>query len=175
MSKRVLWLIPLLAVVTASGRDKAENWLEVGSQHFIVITNGNEKQGRHIADQFERMRADFHVAFPKMQVDPGSPIVVIALKNEKDFRALEPEAYLGKGQLQLAGLFLRAPDKNYILLRLDAPGEHPYATIYHEYTHLLTSKAEEWLPLWLNEGLAEFYENTDIGTRTQSWGRPARG
>jgi tetratricopeptide (TPR) repeat protein len=162
MSKRVLWLIPLLAVVTASGRDKAENWLEVRSQHFVVITNGNEKQGRHIADQFERMRAVFHAAFPKMQVDPGSPIVVIALKNEKDFRALEPEAYLGRGQLQLAGLFLRAPDKNYILLRLDAPGEHPYATIYHEYTHLLTSRAEEWLPLWLNEGLAEFYENTDI-------------
>jgi len=175
MSKRVLWLIPLLAVVTASGRDKAENWLEVGSQHFIVITNGNEKQGRHIADQFERMRAVFHVAFPKMQVDPGSPIVVIALKNEKDFRALEPEAYLGKGQLQLAGLFLRAPDKNYILLRLDAPGEHPYATIYHEYTHLLTSKAEEWLPLWLNEGLAEFYENTDIRDKDAILGQASPG
>ena len=34
--------------------------------------------------------------------------------------------------------------------------------VYHEYTHLLLSKAEEWLPLWLNEGLAQFYQNTDI-------------
>jgi tetratricopeptide (TPR) repeat protein len=47
-------------------------------------------------------------------------------------------------------------------MRLDAEGEHPYAVVYHEYTHLLLSKAAEWLPLWLNEGLAEFYQNTDI-------------
>jgi hypothetical protein len=172
-SKRVLWLLPLLGVVTASAQTKVENWLEVRSPHFIVVTNGNEKQGRHIADLFERMRSVFHTRFPKMQVDPGSPIVVIALKDEKDFRALEPEAYLGKGQLNLAGLFLRAPDKNYILLRLDASGEHPYATVYHEYTHLLTSKADERLPLWLNEGLAEFYENTDIGDKDVLLGEPS--
>jgi len=33
--------------------------------------------------------------------------------------------------------------------------------VYHEYTHLLLSKAD-WMPLWMNEGLAEFYQNTDI-------------
>jgi tetratricopeptide (TPR) repeat protein len=163
----------LLAAVTASARDNAENWLEVRSPHFIVVTNGNEKQGRHTADQFERMRSVFHTAFPKMQVDAGSPIVVIAVKDERDFRQLEPEAYLGKGQLHLAGLFLRAPDKNYILLRLDAGGEHPYATVYHEYTHFLTSKADEWMPLWLNEGLAEFYENTDIRGKEVLLGEPS--
>jgi Tfp pilus assembly protein PilF len=87
---------------------------------------------------------------------------VLAVKDKKDFQALEPESYLARGQMELAGLFLRAPDKNYILLRLDAKGEHPYATVYHEYTHLLSSPDEAWLPLWLNEGLAEFYQNTEI-------------
>jgi hypothetical protein len=90
--------------------------------------------------------------FPQAHVDPGTPIVVLAVKDKKDFQSLEPEAYLAKGQIELAGLFLRAPDKNYVLLRLDAQGEHPYATVYHEYTHLLSSRAEAWLPLWLNEG-----------------------
>jgi Tfp pilus assembly protein PilF len=174
MSKHFAWLVFLLAV-TASGRDKTENWLEVHSQHFVVITDGNEKQGRHTADQLERMRSVFHTLFPKMQVDPPSPIVVIAVKNEKNFRALEPEAYLAKGSLELAGLFLRAPDKNYILLRLDAAGEHPYATVYHEYTHLLSSKGEESLPLWLSEGLAEFYENTDILEKEVVLGQASQG
>jgi hypothetical protein len=45
---------------------------------------------------------------------------VLAVKDKKDFQSLEPEAYLAKGQLELAGLFLRAPDKNCVLLRLDA-------------------------------------------------------
>ena len=175
MSKPLGWLLFLLAVVTASAGEKTENWLEVTSQHFVVITNGNEKQARHTADQFERMRLVFHNLFPKMDVDPAAPIVVIAVKDEKDFRALEPEAYLGKGALELAGLFLRAADKNYILLRLDAPGNHPYASVYHEYTHLLTSKMLEWLPLWLSEGWAEFYENTDIRDKEVDLGESSWG
>ena len=162
MWKRIALLLFLLAAAASPARAKPENWLEVRSQHFTVVTNANEKTGRRIADQFERMRSIFHVAFPHLSIDSGSPIIVLAIKDEKDFRALEPQAYLAKGQLKLDGLFLRAPDKNYVLMRVDAEGEHPYSVVYHEYTHLLLSKSAEWLPLWLNEGLAEFYQNTDI-------------
>ncbi len=108
------------------------------------------------------MRSVFHTAFPKAQLDAGTPIIVLAIKDEKDFKALEPEAYLAKGSLKLGGLFLRTADKNYVLMRLDAEGEHPYAVVYHEYTHLLLSKAAEFMPLWTNEGLAEFYQNICI-------------
>jgi tetratricopeptide (TPR) repeat protein len=175
MLKRTALLFSFLLVELALARDKPENWLEVRSQHFTVVTDTNEKTGRRIADQFERMRAVFHVAFPHVSIDNGSPIIVLAVKDEKDFRALEPEAYLVKGQLQLGGLFLRVPDKNYVLMRVDAEGEHPYAVIYHEYTHFLLSKAVEWMPLWLNEGLAQFYENTDIHDKDVALGQPSWG
>jgi tetratricopeptide (TPR) repeat protein len=162
MSQRIrLTFAILLACSTFAVAEKQESWLEVRSPHFVVVTNANEKNGRRIADQFERMRSVFHVAFPKLQIDPNAPIVVLAIKDDKDFRALEPEAYLAKGSLKLGGLFLRAPEKNYVLMRVGAEGEHPYSVIYHEYTHLLTSNAD-WMPLWMNEGLAEFYQNTDI-------------
>ena len=136
-------------------------WVEVKSPNFVVLTDTNEKQGRKIATQFERMRAVFHTVLPNATGGAGSPITVLAMKDRKGFQALEPVVYLAKGQLDLAGLFLRTQDENYILLRLDAEGEHPFATVYHEYTHLLMSKAT-WIPLWLSEGLAEFYQNTDI-------------
>jgi tetratricopeptide (TPR) repeat protein len=154
-------LFSLFSLLTLSWA-KQDTWIQVTSQHFIVVTNGNEKQGRKVADQFERMRAVFHLTFPKLKVDTGSPIVVLAIKDEKDFRALEPEAYLQKGSLKLGGLFLRGADKNYVLMRLDAEGDHPYSIIYHEYTHLLLSKSADWIPLWMNEGLAEYYQNTEI-------------
>lgn len=165
--------LALLAAITATARDKPENWVEVRSPHFTVVSNAPEKHARRVADQLERMRSIFKVAFPAMQVDPAMAIVVLAVKDEKDFRALEPEAYLGKGRLELAGLFLPSPEKNYILMRLDARDEdHPYSTIYHEYTHLLSSKGAEWLPLWLNEGLAEFYQNTQIQDKDALLGQP---
>jgi Tfp pilus assembly protein PilF len=175
MWKRVALLLFVLAARLASARDKAENWLEVRSQHFTVVTNSNDKTGRRIADQFERMRSVFHQALPHVAVDDGSPVIVMAIKDEKDFRALEPQSYLTKGQIKLGGLFLRAPDKNYVLMRVDAEGEHPYAVIYHEYTHLLLGKSSEWIPLWLNEGLAEFYENTDIHEKDVALGQPSFG
>ena len=173
MLKRFVSLVLMFAAAPVLARDKAENWIEVRSPHFLVLTNSSEKQGRQVADQFERMRSVFHVAFPKLQIDPGSPIIVLAIKDEKDFRALEPAAYLAKGSLKLGGLFLRAPDKNYVLMRLDAEGEHPYAVVYHEYTHLLVGKSAEWMPLWMNEGLAEFYQNTEIHEKDASLGEPS--
>ena len=173
MLKYTVLLVVLLLHPLAPAHDKPENWLEILSPHFTVVTNANEKTGRRIADQFERMRSVFHVAFPHVSIDNGASIIVLAIKDEKDFRALEPEAYLAKGQLKLGGLFLQAPDRNYVLMRVDAEGTHPYAVIYHEYTHFLLRKSAEWIPLWLNEGLAEFYENTDIHEKSVALGEPS--
>ena len=173
MPKQIALLLTALAALIAPARGKDDNWLEVRSPHFVVLSDAGERQARHVADEFERMRAVFQDRFPKSSIDPGAPIVVLAIRDEKGFRALEPEAYLGKGNLHLAGLFLRAPDKNYVLMRLGAPGEHPYSIVYHEYTHLLNQKAANWLPLWLNEGFAEFYQTTEIRDKEVLVGEPS--
>jgi tetratricopeptide (TPR) repeat protein len=177
MSKPTVRLLALLTAFAISATTHlsaaSEAWLELQSPHFTVVTDANEKQGRHIADQFERMRWVFQTLFPKLNVDPATPIVVIAVKDKKGFQELEPEAYLAKGQIDLTGLFLHGPDKNYILVRLDGQEEHPFATVYHEYTHVQLSSAAEWLPLWLNEGLAEFFQNTDIRDKEVNLGQPS--
>lgn len=172
MRIRLLVLCLFLALVRCASAESAPHWLEVRTDHFIVVTDGSDHQARHIADQFERMRALFRTILPQNHSDASSPIIVLALKDKKGFNALEPAAYLAKGQLQLAGLFLRTPGSNYILLSLDSEQEHPFATVYHEYTHFVMRKAE-WMPLWLGEGLAEFYQNTDIDGKDVRLGQPS--
>ena len=162
MRRSFTFLFCLVFALSASARDATDHWVELRSQHFVVLTDSNEKQARRIAGQFERMRAVFQLLMPAASDSAGSPIVVLAVKDRKGFQSLEPEAYLGKGKLDLAGYFLRAPDKNYIIVRLDAQGDHPFATVYHEYTHFMLRNASEWIPLWMNEGMAEFYQNSDI-------------
>ena len=173
MLKKVSWLLVFSAFIPLGAYAANPAWVEVKSDHFTVLTDSNEKKGRQILDQFERMRWVFQTLFPKANVDPISPIVIVAVRDKKDFQGLEPEAYLAKGQLNLAGYFINVPDKNYIALRLDAEGDHPYATVYHEYTHLQLGKAAEWMPLWLNEGLAEFFQNTDIHEKNVQLGEPS--
>ena len=169
MSKRLFVLLPVLAAALGSARDKAGNWVQVSSPHFTVITNATEKRGRNIAGQFERMRSMLHSAFPKLQVDPAHSIVVLALRDKNEFRTLEPKAYLANQALQLNGLFVRASDQDYVLMRLDAEGSNQYAIVYHEYTHWLLSKAPN-LPLWLDEGMAEFYETAQINEKDAALG-----
>jgi tetratricopeptide (TPR) repeat protein len=172
---RILMTMLTLLCVAAPAMAKSPTWVEVRSTHFTVVTDAGADEGRRTVDQFEHMRVVFQKLFPKANVDPVAPIVVLAVKNKKEFQPLEPAAYLGKGRLNLAGYFLRAPDKNYVLLRLDAEGEqHPYATIYHEYTHLQVGDAIEWMPVWLNEGLAEFFQNTDITGNKARLGQPSQ-
>jgi tetratricopeptide (TPR) repeat protein len=167
----VTFLLFAASAAFAGARD--DQWLEVRTPHFVIISNSSGKQARHVAAEFERMRAVFHNKFPRARVDAASPIIVLAVKDRKSFQALEPQAYLAKGQLDLSGLFLRTPEKNYVLMRLDVEGEHPYATIYHEYTHFITSHDQQWIPPWLNEGLAEFYQTTEIRDKEVQLGRPS--
>lgn len=162
MYRRLLSVSLLAAALCRPALGATEQWIEIHSAHFTLLTDANEKQGRHIADQFERMRWVFQTLFPKANVDPAEPIIVLAAKNEKVFETLEPAAYMKSGQMKLGGYYMHTQVKNYILLRLDAQFEHPFASVYHEYTHVQFAGAAEWMPIWLNEGLAEFMQNTEI-------------
>jgi TonB family protein len=158
----------LLIAASASAQTGAQTpaptdtWLEVRTPSFLVVTNSTEKDGRRVARQFEQMRLIFRRIFPDSDLETPSPIVVIAVVDKQNLQALEPEVYLAKGQVSLVGLFLSSPEKNFVLLWLAGRARHPYAPIYHEYAHFVTSRTGEWTPLWLNEGLAQFYENTEI-------------
>ncbi|HET9098887.1 MAG TPA: tetratricopeptide repeat protein [Acidobacteriaceae bacterium] len=175
MRRHLAGLIVMLATVVASAAPAADRWTEISSPHFIVLTNAGERKGRHIANQLEQMRSVFHLILPTGTSDDDVPITVFALKDKKSFQTLEPANYLAKGQLDLAGYFQRSQERNYILLRLDAQGEHPFAIVYHEYTHYMLRKSEEWLPTWLDEGMAEFYQNTDIDGKRVRLGQPSAG
>ncbi len=162
-AKLILPAILFLFFLPPSVRAFAPQWVQVSSPNFTLYTDAGEKKGRHLLDQFERMRWVFQTLFPRNNAGADSPIEVFATRDERGFQALEPAVYLAKGQLHLGGLFLKTPDRNYILVRLDIEDEqHPFAIVFHEYTHYEFSADSGWMPLWLNEGLAQFFETTEI-------------
>ncbi len=173
MGRRFPCLLLFAALVCRLCAAATEQWVEIRSAHFTVLTDAGEKQGRHVTDQFERMRWVFQKLFPKANVDPAEPIIVVAAKNEKVFDTMEPAAYLAKGQMKLGGYYMHTQEKKYILLQLGAEFEHPFASVYHEYTHVQFAGAAEWIPLWLNEGFAEFMQNTEIEDKDVLLGEPS--
>lgn len=169
---RLLFCLLVFVMAPLLHAEAVPHWLTVKTEHFTVYCDGSERQARAVSAQLERMQGLFAKLLPHATADAGSRIVVLALRNRRDFQSIEPAEYLGKGSLDLAGYFLQTPDQSFIALRLDADGDHPYGTLYHEYTHYMLRHAPT-IPVWLNEGLAQFYQNTDMSEKTAKFGQPA--
>lgn len=170
--RKLLAAVLLLPVLASTARaTSSPNWLEVRSPHFVVITDTNQAEARALAQQFEGMRALFESLIP--HADDAEPITIFALSDRDTFRDLLPDSYRTKTSNPLVGYFLQGGDRNYIVVRtssnmvsltasrMDSRNFHPYRTIYHEYTHYITRRAA-WMPLWLSEGLAKYYETAEI-------------
>lgn len=149
----------------------ADNWVEVKSPNFWVVSDAGDKRAREVAREFEEIRVVFRTAFTELTDDPRIPILVVAAKNEKSFRELLPQYWEREGP-KPAGVFFKGVDKHFVAMRLDAKREQRYRTIYHEYFHLLLNLNVRRLPVWLNEGLAEFWEQTDIRKNRVVMGTP---
>lgn len=162
MRRGVIPILCVLAALVSTAAGQTDAWLEVRTPHFLVVSNAAEKDARLAAHKFEAMRSLFQRVFPEADLDTASPILVLAVQDKRSLQALEPSAYLGNGQVNLIGYFLSAPERTYILILLNAPGTHPYAPIYHEYAHFVFSRLHQWMPLWLIEGIAEYYQNTEF-------------
>src|SRR5574337_1256834 len=98
MRSRIVLQLLFLAALPLFAHAKPDSWTEIRTPHFLVLSNSSEKQARHVADQLERMRLVFQKLLPKAPTDTSMPIAVLAVKNKKDFQALEPAANLAKGQ-----------------------------------------------------------------------------
>jgi hypothetical protein len=152
----------------------AENaWIEVRSPNFVVISDGSANQARRTAGKFEQFRTVIQTALPKLRVDPGTPLIVYAAQDANSLKALLPKELQQKGMRQPAGIFQAGPEKNFVVLRIDLPGDQGYHVIYHEYVHMLMRINLGRLPLWLSEGMAEFFGQATISEGKSGLGRPS--
>jgi tetratricopeptide (TPR) repeat protein len=151
---------------------KHETWVEARSPHFVVVSNAGEKQARKTARQFEQIRSVFR-QYILIASGHSSPVITIfAVKDENSLRALLPEYWAAKGHTHPAGIFLYNLGQFEAAVRLDAPGPNPYEGIYHEYYHSLTLPYFPGLPVWLAEGLADFFGNSEITEKEARLGEP---
>ena len=139
-----------------------ESWIEVHSPHFTVISNAGDKQARKLADQFEQFREMFHNSFPKLRVDLGKPLIIFAVKNQASMKAFIPAYWESKELAHPSGIYISGEERHYVIVRTDMASGNPYHVVYHEYTHAIMDRNFMGLPLWLNEGLAEFYGSSTI-------------
>ena len=170
---KLLWSFLFALFVFAQKADAESTWTEVRSPHFRVLTDGSAQQGRAMVAQFEQMRYVFVLQFKDPAIGAGAPLTIVAARDENTFKTLEPNEWK-RTKGNVAGEFERGWEKQFATVRLDTWGDQNQVVVFHEYTHSILHARAHWLPLWLDEGIAEFYGYTRfeqgrtlIGTPTQ--------
>ena len=147
-----------ISAVSGIGSAAQDDWIQVQSPHFIVITNARRGEAWDVTDEFERIHAVYQRAITRKPDRPPPPTVIFAVTDNQSFRELLPDAHE-----ELAGRFLESKDGPRIVLRLNVPAEVGHATLYHEYHHaMLRASYGRGTPSWLREGLAEFWSQATI-------------
>lgn len=158
--------------VGVAAAEDDDDWLQVRSENFIVVTNAGEKKARELVKELETVRIVFRIAL-RGGPEGGPPLEVLAAKNDKTLERLLPQT-AGDDKWLPSGVFFRTPDKNWIVLDLDARGDNKYTTVYHEYFHALAMPAAPMAPLWFHEGMAGLWENLRINKKDVDVARPSQ-
>jgi hypothetical protein len=130
-----------------------DQWLRVTSEHFEMLSAATEAQSHALIVELEQFRTLFlRVMKLRRAHEPRTTIVVF--RNDKAFRPYLPR-HDGKPK-EIAGYCIGSPSETYVGLS-GSRATREFGVIFHEYVHSLISPRCPWMPLWLNEGLAEVF------------------
>ena len=157
--KRLIFPLAVLCLLLAVSQQPVsakDSWISVRTKNFTLVGNSSEKDIRKVALKLEQFREVFTRLFPTMKFNTPVPTTVIVFKNLESYAPFRPSP-------TIAGYFQPGPDVNYITLTTELRGnQDPFSVIFHEYVHLLVENTVEKIPLWFNEGLAEYYSTFRI-------------
>lgn len=134
----------LLCVFLAAPRvaAAADQWSELKTPHFTVISDASDGNTRSLAWQLEQVRSTMATLWPWARVDLNKPLTVIAVKDENSMRALAPKYWETRGGVRPASVWVSGPDRHYLAIRtgldIESQGNvNPYITSYFSYISLV--------------------------------------
>jgi tetratricopeptide (TPR) repeat protein len=155
---RVTVLLALLSCLSAASRAEAQ-WRRIDSPNFVVMGDLGARDLRDIAVKFEAFRETLSRVLTERAIATAVPTVVIVFPNDRAFTPFKPR-FQGK-PIDVGGLFVPRQNINFIAIVSDGdPRRLP--TVFHEYAHLVISNVNRTVPVWLSEGLAEYYSTFEL-------------
>jgi tetratricopeptide (TPR) repeat protein len=150
-----VFLVVLLSIPTPAATQTRDSWRSVRTNNLFVIGNAEPEKLRQVAVWLEFFHSAFARLVSRNVLDSSAPTTVVVFSDDASFTPFKP-LYQGR-PANLAGFFQPGEDVNYIAMSLDPRERDSFSIAFHEYVHLHLRDNVPGVPLWLNEGLAEFY------------------
>ncbi|MEM8961193.1 MAG: hypothetical protein AAGD38_06935 [Acidobacteriota bacterium] len=165
----VFFVAAVIAVTPLVGQPTGE-WIEVHAPSISVLTDAGVERGAEIAAQLEHFRAVFAQLAPELDLHAPVPLTIIAFRNNESFSPYKA-GRAGRGTA-LLGQLVAHPDGHFLTTNADPGVVDALDVLFHEYTHHLVRTNLPEVPLWLNEGLAEYYSTFATDGESVRLGEP---
>ena len=150
-----VFLVLLLTIPAPTKAQSRDQWRSIRTNNLLVIGNADPEKLRQVAAWLEFFHSAFARLVSRNVLDSSVPTTVVVFRDDAAFTPFKP-LYQGR-PANVAGYFQPGDDVNYISMSLDPRERDPYTVAFHEYVHLHLRDNVPNVPVWLNEGLAEFY------------------
>ncbi|HJQ39738.1 MAG TPA: tetratricopeptide repeat protein [Thermoanaerobaculia bacterium] len=148
----LLFALEIAAVELPRATDK---WFEVRADDIRIFSNVSPAAAQDLAREVLRMRAVIG-QITNLRVRTPVTTRIFHFANQTAFAPYRDAAFPDQPRAKsINGAFLSGEGQNIILLRAD--GTHIERPVYHELIHYFVKNTVPKIPLWINEGLADFF------------------
>ncbi len=167
-------LLSLSAAVslTAALPDENTAWIRVDTANFTLFSSVSRRHTLEVGRRLELFRHLLSGLLPELKVNSPLPSYVFIFRSDATFTPYKTQ--FGRGPTPQDAYFSADQSANFVALNAFPDGD-PFATVYHEFVHYFLNNNFANLPLWFNEGLAEYYSTlllSDIKDDQVEIGRP---
>ncbi len=166
MSRASLQILASALVLSlAAQAEPGARWSRLGNGSLAVYTEDDPSLAAPLLRTFSQLRAIL-ADTSAFAISESAPLKVIAFRSEAEFNPYRLNA-------ASCAFYQQTHRSEYIVLQDLAP-EHRDVAV-HEFTHFLLAHSGVSLPLWLNEGLADFYSTFELSVNQVTLGRSVAG
>ena len=138
--------------------DSTESWIRADSPGFTFYSNAEPSVLSDLAYRLELLHSVLEGLNPARPLASSLPTSIFVFRDRATFAPYKPRS--NGRPAAVAGFFIAHPHAGFVAVHSD-PQTDRRGVILHEYIHGFLRENLPQAPLWLNEGLAEFYSTFD--------------
>lgn len=172
LARLLLIAAAALATAGASGAQPpaAPVWLEASGPTLVLATDADPERAVELVTDLERFRAVFARLAPEIDLTSPVPTRLVAFRDAASFAPYK--GVREGGGVRIQGYFTTGADGSFLVMNADRHETGALGVVVHESVHELVRHNFPWAPLWLHEGLAEYYSTFGVAAGRAEIGRP---
>lgn len=153
--------------------DENASWILIRSDHFEVMSSATEEETREVVSDLETLASVLMSTSSRFRREGTRRTNVLVFADRKESNPYF-ELLLGRDKPAATGMYVRYSGGGTMFIDGSRRRQRIEKTALHELVHDLLRQGEEVPPLWLEEGLAEYFSAADLRNGRITAGQPVR-